>query len=295
MLQLPTPLQQIREDFIDDKNIKLFIKRDDLIHTLISGNKWRKLKYNIEAFKQSNKKYILTFGGAFSNHITATAATGKWLNIPTIGIIRGEELHKNSNVVLQEASQNGMQLYFVDRTIYRQKEININIFKNSINKNWNDVFVIEEGGANALAMKGCEEIVHEINIDFNFIYTASGTATTAFGLANACKNNQQVVAISALKGIDYIKSNLYHQVKNKNVLQFKQDIFGGYAKYNNTLIEFIKNFHQQHHILLDYIYTGKMMYQLYHDIKENSIPNNSTVVALHTGGIANANYLKLAY
>lgn len=293
MLQLPTPLQQLHEDFIDKKNIKLYIKRDDLIHPLIAGNKWRKLKYNIAQFKQLNKEYILTFGGAFSNHITATAATGNWLKIPTIGIIRGEELNENSNSVLQEAANNGMRLYFVDRMTYKNKEHDIDIFKNSIHEDWNDVHVIEEGGANTLAVKGCEEIVAEIDIPFDFIYTASGTATTAFGLANACKNQQQVIAISALKGIDYTKSNLYNQVLNKNALQFKEDIFGGYAKYNDTLIEFINNFHNVNNILLDYIYTGKMMYQLYQDIENDMIPNNTTVIALHTGGIANANYLNL--
>lgn len=284
MFQLPSPLQKIETELTRQFNIHLFIKRDDLIHPEISGNKWRKLKYNLEAANRENKDTILTFGGAYSNHITATAAAGKYLGLKTIGIIRREE-YQPLNKSLQFAKDCGMQLHYVNRTDYKS----FNIQHSSLNIDENKVFILPEGGANELAVKGCTEIVDEIEIDFDYICCACGTGTTIAGIASNLKPHQQAIGIAVLKhykisdeiiqkyGIQHSSFNIHHYA------------FNGYAKITPELIQFIKSFYDEHQILLDYVYSGKMMYGISDLIAKNYFPERSTIIAVHTGGVMNAN------
>lgn len=284
-LLLPSPLEKF--DVISKNNISLYIKRDDLIHKFISGNKWRKLKYNISELLQQNKHTLLTVGGAFSNHIMATAAAAKLHSINSIGIIRGEELDKNSNDNLVFASSQDMQLYFVDREIYSKRYDNnfVALICEKFNLDINDIYFVPEGGANELAKIGCKEIIDEIDIDFDYIICACGTGTTLAGLAQNLLPHQKAI------GVDVLKNN--HELDkmfadNSNIEIIHDYHFGGYAKKNDILLEFIHNFYAQYHIKLDYVYTAKMMYALYDLIQNNYFKPNSTIVALHTGGILNA-------
>ncbi len=287
MFQLPTPLQKIETELTQKFDIQLFIKRDDLIHPEISGNKWRKLKYNIAQAQLENKQTLLTFGGAFSNHITATAAAGKYLHFRTIGIIRGEK-YTPLNPSLQFAESCGMELFYVDRTAYKQKNIST-ILQQIPNYDANDIFVLPEGGATELAIKGCAEIVDEINIAFDFICCACGTGTTIAGIASNIKSTQQVIGFPVLK-----HANLQQEIEQK-ITDLKTNFtlidaaIGGYAKTTPQLVQFIKTFYHEHQILLDYVYTGKVMLRLFELIEQGYFPKKSTIVMVHTGGTMNAN------
>ncbi|MGB3757174.1 MAG: pyridoxal-phosphate dependent enzyme, partial [Rivularia sp. (in: cyanobacteria)] len=182
MLNQPSPLQLIQDELLTQRGIRLFVKRDDLIHPQVSGNKWRKLKYNLQAAKQQQQKRLLTFGGAYSNHIAATAAAGKMFGFETIGVIRGE-LIKPLNPTLHLAQQQGMQLVFVGRKEYRQeKELIATGLQDELGK----CYVIPEGGSNTLAVKGCAEIVAEVREQLDgvpdYFCVSSGTGGTAAGL-----------------------------------------------------------------------------------------------------------------
>jgi len=287
MFQLPSPLQKIENELTQKFKINLFLKRDDLIHPEISGNKWRKLKYNIEEAKKQNKDTILTFGGAYSNHITATAATGKYLGFKTIGIIRGEE-YQPLNKSLQFAKDCGMELIYLDRENYRNKNISdcrsmISDFDES------KTYILPEGGANDLAVKGCKEITDEIEIDFDYICCACGTGTTIAGITSNLKSHQKAIGIAVLKH-DKLEEEITEKFPNlKSEISILKSHFGGYAKTTPQLIQFIKDFYNEHQILLDYVYTGKMMYGIFDLISRNYFPEGSTIVAVHTGGIMNAN------
>ncbi|MDB5225813.1 MAG: 1-aminocyclopropane-carboxylate deaminase [Bacteroidota bacterium] len=283
---LPSPLQQIENELTRKFNIHLFIKRDDLIHPQISGNKWRKLKYNIEQARKENKNTMLTFGGAYSNHITAVAAAGKLLGFITVGIIRGEE-HAPLNKSLQFAKDCGMKLLYVDRETYRNKNYELQFTNYDLNKD--DIYLLPEGGANELGVKGCKEIVDEIYIDFDFICSACGTGTTLAGIVQNLKPHQTAVGIAILKHetlANEIVSKFGIQHSSFNIQHYP---FGGYAKTTPELIKFIKDFYDEQQIMLDYVYTGKMMYGIYDLISKNYFPENSTVVVVHTGGVVNAN------
>ncbi|MFN8283568.1 MAG: pyridoxal-phosphate dependent enzyme [Chitinophagales bacterium] len=284
MFQLPSPLQKIENEFTKQFNINLFIKRDDLIHPEISGNKWRKLKYNIEHAKQENKDTILTFGGAYSNHITATAAAGKFFDLKTIGIIRGEE-HQPLNKSLQFAKDCGMQLIYLDRENYRNKNIDslLTTYDSRL------TYILPEGGANELALRGCAEMVNEINTDFDFICCACGTGTTIAGIASNLQPHQKAIGIVVLKHDKLLNEIKEKFPKLKSEIIIHQYDFGGYAKTTPELIQFIKDFYNEHQILLDYVYTGKMMFGIFDLMAKNYFPENSTIIAVHTGGVMNAN------
>ncbi|MBK9327977.1 MAG: 1-aminocyclopropane-1-carboxylate deaminase/D-cysteine desulfhydrase [Sphingobacteriales bacterium] len=280
---LPTPLQPIHNDITRQFKVQLFMKRDDLIHPEISGNKWRKLKYNTEQARLENKATLLTFGGAYSNHITATAAAGRLLGFKTIGIIRGEE-YQPLNKSLQFAVDSGMQLYYINRAAYKDKQhIPFTLFPDL-----DSMYVIPEGGANALAVKGCAEIPEEIQMDFDYICCACGTGTTLAGMAGSLKSHQQAVGFPVLKNGAFLSD----EIKRLTTADFQLITdyhFGGYAKTTPQLIQFIKDFYAEHHILLDYVYTGKMMYGIMDLIAKNHFPPESVIVAVHTGGVMNAN------
>ncbi len=285
MFVLPTPLQPVQNHLTRANNIRLFLKRDDLIHPEISGNKWRKLKYNIAQAKLEHKSTLLTFGGAYSNHITATAAAGKLLGFRTIGIIRGEEYHP-LNKSLQFAVDAGMQLIYQSRTAYKNKET----IPAALFPNLDSIYVIPEGGANGLAVKGCAELVAEIHMDFDYICCACGTGTTLAGIAGHLKPHQQAIGFPVLKNGAFLSDEI-KRLTSADFQLMTDYHFGGYAKTTPELLQFIKDFYTEHQVLLDYVYTGKMMFGIMDLIAKGYFPPESTVIAVHTGGVMNANVL----
>jgi len=265
-------------------DVELFIKREDKIHTTISGNKYRKLKYNlIEAEKQGFKN-LLTFGGAYSNHIAAVASAGKKYGFNTIGVIRGEELGSkiNQNETLAFAIKCGMQLKFVSREAYKNKISEA--FIENLKNNFGEFYLIPEGGTNALAVKGCEEILIESDIDFDYVCCAVGTGGTISGLINCSQNSQQVLGFPSLKG-DFLKDDISKFTAKNNWKLVTDYHFGGYAKINLELISFINEFKQRFNIPLDPIYTGKMMFGVFDLIEKGYFPKGSKILAIHTGGL----------
>ncbi len=271
-----------------DTGISLFIKREDLLHPEIPGNKFRKLKYNFQAALEQKEQQILTFGGAFSNHISATAAAGKLAGIKTIGIIRGEELAHDLdktlafNSTLKFASSCGMKLHFISRTDYRKKE-NPG-FIEGLRRKFGKFYLIPEGGNNELAVKACEEILTKTDKDYKFICCPVGTGGTISGIINSSYEHQQILGFPALKG-DFLASEIQKNTRRNNWELILKYHFGGYAKMNQDLIEFINNFKLHHEIQLDPVYTGKMLYGVCDLIENNYFPENSRILAIHTGGI----------
>ena len=280
--------QKINLPILEEKKVELYIKREDLIHPFVSGNKFRKLKYNIQEAKHQNKKVLLTFGGAFSNHIVATAVAGNLSGFKTIGIIRGDELAKDlektlaTNSTLREAHKNGMTFEFVSRANYRDKSKEE--FINQLKEKLGDFYLIPEGGTNEFAIKGCEEILTEDDANFNYICCAVGTGGTISGLINASKKHQKIIGFPALKG-DFLIDEIKQFVKKRNWNLQTNYHFGGYAKYNEALIEFINNFKKETDVLLDPIYTGKMLFGILDLVDKHQFVENTKILAIHTGGI----------
>ncbi|SDU22360.1 1-aminocyclopropane-1-carboxylate deaminase [Polaribacter sp. Hel1_33_78] len=281
--------QQVFLPVLEEKKVELFIKREDLIHPYVSGNKFRKLKYNLQEAKKLKKKALFTYGGAFSNHIVATAVAGKIAGFKTFGIIRGDELGKKleqtleENATLREAHKNGMKFQFVSREQYRQK-LSFGFVEKMKNK-WGDFYVIPEGGTNCLAVDGCEEILNKEDSEFNYICSAVGTGGTISGLINASKKNQKIIGFPALKG-NFLSEEIKKYVgRKKNWSLQKAYHFGGYAKYDEELITFINNFTAETGILLDPIYTGKMLFGILDLVKKDTFSEGTKILAIHTGGI----------
>ena len=264
--------------------ITLHIKREDLIHPFISGNKFRKLKYNLLQAKAEGKTKLLTFGGAFSNHIAAVAFAGKENNLETIGIIRGEELESkiSENPTLTFAQNCGMKFEFVTREAYRTKTMLS--FIEELKEHHGDFYLVPEGGTNSLAVKGCEEIITPKDIDFTHICCAIGTGGTISGLINSAKDNQKIIGFPALKG-DFLSDDIRKFVTNSNWELQLDYHFGGYAKINEELIRFINDFYKQTNIPLDPIYTGKMMFGIVDLINKGYFPKGAKILAIHTGGL----------
>ncbi|CAM1346256.1 1-aminocyclopropane-1-carboxylate deaminase/D-cysteine desulfhydrase [Tenacibaculum crassostreae] len=289
-LEIPKPInQQIQLPVLKEKGIELWIKREDTIHSFVSGNKFRKLKYNIAAAKKENKDTLLTFGGAFSNHIAATAAAGKIAGFKTIGIIRGDELEKNleatlaQNTTLRHASENGMHFKFVSRETYRSKTSEE--FITQLQKEFGDFYLVPEGGTNSLAVKGCEEIITSEDEKFDYICCAVGTGGTISGLINSAENHQQIIGFPALKG-DFLTAEIQQFVKRNDNWRLQTEFhFDGYAKYTSELIRFINEFKEQTTVPLDPIYTGKMMFGIVKMIENNQFKSGSKILAIHTGGL----------
>lgn len=269
---------------IESTDISLYIKREDLLHPYISGNKYRKLKYNLAQAKKENKPTLLTFGGAFSNHILAVAAAGKEMGFQTIGVIRGEELQDKifENPTLQKAQDFGMVFEFVSRAVYRDK--NNTDFIKTLEDKFGDFYLLPEGGTNDLAIKGCEEILNPTDETFDYICCAVGTGGTISGIINCSKSSQQVLGFPALKG-DFLKEDICKFVQNQNWELVSEYHFGGYAKVTEELVLFINDFYQKYQIPLDPIYTGKMMYGVFDWIKKKKFPKDSKILLIHTGGL----------
>lgn len=268
----------------DNKEVELFLKREDEIHPFVSGNKYRKLKYNLLEAKKKGFKTLLTFGGAFSNHIAAVASAGNLLGFKTIGVIRGDELEDKvfDNETLSFAKQNGMQFKFVSRGDYRGKTSVV--FLTKLREEFHDFYLIPEGGTNALAIKGCEEILTEADGIFDYICCAVGTGGTISGLINGSKPSQQVLGFPSLKG-DFLQQDISKFVTNTNWDVITDYHFGGYAKINEALVAFINQFKSINSIPLDPVYTGKMMFGVFDLINKDYFKKGSKILAIHTGGL----------
>lgn len=255
-----------------------------MLHPFISGNKFRKLKYNTLQAKKENQETLLTFGGAFSNHILAVAAAGKEVGFKTIGIIRGEELYDKiaDNPTLKKAQDFGMVFEFVSRENYRKK--NSSEFINRLREQYGDFYLLPEGGTNELAIQGCEEILTEEDTEFDFICCAVGTGGTISGIINCSKPSQQVLGFPALKG-DFLTEDIRKFAKQDNWKLIADYHFEGYGKVTKELIIFINAFYLKYKIPLDPIYTGKMVFGVLDLIEKKWFPENSKILLIHTGGL----------
>jgi 1-aminocyclopropane-1-carboxylate deaminase len=292
--------------------ISLEIKREDLLHPFISGNKFRKLKYNLLQAKAEKQETVLTFGGAYSNHIAAVAYAGKEQGFKTIGVIRGDELGDKiaENPTLQFAQECGMEFEFVTRESYRFKTEPD--FIANLRQKFGSFYLVPEGGTNEYAIKGCEEILTEEDAKFDFVCCAVGTGGTISGIINSALPHQKVLGFPALKG-DFLKDEtpLIKFSSNLNgngvpddlrqITTFSEEIrkfatkknwelvtdyhFGGYGKVNEELIQFINQFYKQTQVPLDPVYTGKMVFGVIDLIQKNYFPDNSKILLIHTGGL----------
>ena len=263
----------------------MYVKRDELTHPEIMGNKWRKLKYNLEAAQNQGNKQLITMGGAFSNHIAATASAAKEFGFDAVGIIRGEELNEDSNATLQKAVADGMKLIFVSRTDYKEYRQNPSLLK----ERYSHSYFLPEGGTNHLAIRGCEEIIDEITHEFDLIACPIGTGGTFCGLVKSTKANQQVLGFSSLKGY-FIQEEVGEMLEKYGITNQNHEIytnyhFGGYGKTTEELIEFMNWFEENFQITLDPIYTGKCFFGVWDMVKRNKFEKNLRIVLLHTGGL----------
>ncbi len=269
---------------IQSSDYSLYIKREDLLHPYISGNKFRKLHYNLQKAKAENQTTLLTFGGAFSNHILAVAAAGKENGLKTIGVIRGEELRSKilENPTLKMAQEFGMVFEFVSREVYRSKQEAD--FIQTLQQRYGEFYLLPEGGTNDLAVQGCEEILVESDADFDFICCAVGTGGTISGIVNSSKVGQQVLGFPALKG-DFLTEDIRKFVNKSNWQLMTDYHFGGYAKVDELLIEFINDFYQKFQVPLDPVYTGKMAFGVLDLIEKKKFPKGSKILMIHCGGL----------
>lgn len=279
-------LQKIDLDIFKEKQLSVFVKRDDLIHPFISGNKYRKLFYGLKDFKNRNVQTLVTFGGAFSNHIHAFAFACHQNNIQSIGIIRGEELQNQPlNDTLSFAVQHGMKLVFVSRKEYKRR--NDQDYLEELKLKYN-AEIVPEGGSLDSATLGLIDMVNEINQQqhFDFICTPCGTGGTIAGIVAGLSPEQQCLGFLALKGIDNdIKQKISSQTKNENYTLISDFDFGGYAKYNQELIDFLKQLKKDTNIQFDQVYNGKMMFGLFKLIESDYFKPNTKICIIHTGGL----------
>lgn len=287
MIHFSVPLQQIDTEFIMSHNIRLFVYRLDQSHPHISGNKMFKLHYNLNDAKEKNKATILTFGGAFSNHIAATAAAAKESGIHAIGIIRGEG-YPELNATLKFARSCGMELHYVSRALYRDKKELYEYVEKEFGER--GYYLIPEGGANELGVLGCKEIIKNIPIDFDVICCPCGTGTTLSGMILSIKQHQHALGFQVLKARDYMHNEVLSWLEHFRSGQHNWSInedhhFGGYAKSTPELTEFIRQFEKENGIPLDPIYTGKMIFGLYDMIQKGEFKKGQTIIAVHTGGL----------
>ncbi len=286
--EINSPLIKIHDKVTEDHGVELYMKREDLIDEFISGNKYRKLKYNLLYAREKGHDTLLTFGGAYSNHIHASAYAGYSFGFKTIGIIRGEE-HVPLNPTLSDAEVFGMKLYYVERKQYRHR--NTPEFRDQILKRFGNVYLVPEGGSNALAVKGCTEIAREIPDYFNHICIANGTGGTIAGLIAGMEGKKQIWGFPILKGGEFLKPDIKRLINEYNGKKYSNwDLicdyhFGGYAKYNIELVYFVNSFFLKHKIPLDPIYTGKLMYGIFDKIKTGFFKRGDRILAIHTGGI----------
>ena len=284
-----TPVKEIYDDLFDRVGISVYVKHEELNHPTVSGNKWWKLKYNLERAKNLNYDTVLTFGGAYSNHVYATAAAASEYGFKSIGVIRGEET-RPLNSTLTFASACGMQLHYISREAYRIKKHAP--FLDELKNKWDHFYLIPEGGTNDLAVKGCAEFASEkLNFDFDYLCLPVGTGGTLAGMVAGLPESKSVIGFAVLKGGDFLKDDVRELVKKFSDREYSNwsiqtDYhFGGYARFTPKLMQFISRMEQQHHLRLDHVYTGKLMAGVYDLIEKSYFKRGSRVLILHTGGL----------
>jgi 1-aminocyclopropane-1-carboxylate deaminase len=282
--RLPSPLVELDDDRLTRSGVRLHLKRDDLIHDDLPGNKWRKLKYNLMTADELGHTRMLTFGGAFSNHIMATAAAGHHLGFETIGVIRGEE-HLPLNESLAYSVGHGMRLTYLDRDTYRHKT-DPDVL-NALITQFGPCYILPEGGSNGPALRGCAELVAEIGIDFDIICAASGTGGTLAGIAAGLRGEtQRALGFAVLKGGgQFLDDEVFRLQQEYGTITDNWTIdydfhFGGYAKRAPALDEFIADFRTRHDINLNWVYEAKMLYGLFTRVAEGRFPSNTTIVTV---------------
>jgi 1-aminocyclopropane-1-carboxylate deaminase len=289
----PPVIQQINSEIAANSDVSVYILRLDTMHHQINGNKWFKLKYNLVEAKERNLSTILTFGGAYSNHIYATAAAGKLFGFRTIGLIRGEE-NTPLNPTLQFATEQGMELVYIDRRTYKQRHTEE--LHNQLKQQFGQVFIIPEGSYNLNGMRGCIEILQTVT-GFNTICLACGTGTTLAGITLSLNPEQKVIGFPVLKDGDFLKEDINNLLTNYLNSGLPAPVnspahwelvsnyhFGGYAKVTKQLRLFCENFQEEYDIPLDYVYTGKMFYGVMDLIKKGFFKSESLLL-IHTGGL----------
>ena len=273
--------KEISLPLLDEKEVHLFIKRIDKIHPFVSGNKWFKLKYNLIEAKKKRHNTLLTFGGAYSNHIAATAFSAQEKGLKSIGIIRGEE-YLPLNPTLRFAIDNGMKLYYIIRSNYKEKT-SAN-FLEALKNQFGDFYLISEGGTNELAIQGAKEIL-DTNDTQDYICCPVGTGGTIAGIINASNNLQTVIGFPAIKGFKQLEKDINNWTNSTNYKFINDYVGNGYAKINKDLVAFINEFNALHNVPLDGIYTGKMMMGILDLVVKDYFPKGSSILAIHTGGL----------
>jgi 1-aminocyclopropane-1-carboxylate deaminase len=276
-----TPIQEIQDIVLERAGLRLLIKREDLNHPLVSGNKWWKLKHNLIEAAQKNFKSLVTYGGAYSNHIFATAAAASELGFKSIGIIRGEEVLP-LNPTLAFARSQGMELHYISREAYRTKS------RDYLEK-FDNFYLIPEGGSNILAVKGVREFASKLDVPYDYLCCAVGTGGTLSGLVEGVPPEKKIIGFPALKGAEFLIKEIKKLSRQSTVLTNWELMsayhFGGYAKSTPQLIEFIERFKTIHNVPLEFVYTGKMMFGIYSLISSGFFPRGTTILAIHTGGL----------
>ena len=285
---IQTPIVPIVDDLTTEKRVELFLKREDLTDPYISGNKYRKLKYNLIHARDRGYDTLLTFGGAYSNHIHAVAYAGFKFGFKTIGIIRGEETLP-LNATLKDAAYFGMKLHYVSRAEYRDKK-HENFIK-SLEQQYGNFYLVPEGGSNSFAVKGCSEILNEAEKKFDHICCACGTGGTIAGIITSLEGRSNVLGFPAMKNGDFLYADIqklideYNSSRYTNWKLMLDYHFGGYAKYDENLLLFINRFKQQHAIQLDPIYTGKLVYGVFDLLEHNFFKPGNKILIIHSGGL----------
>lgn len=285
-LNIPSSITKINSDFLDKNCIELFIKRDDTIHKIISGNKWRKLKYNFEYATKNRFKTVLSFGGTYSNHLHALSYLARKKGFNSVGVVRGPKNEK-LNPTLSFCKKNGMYLYYLDRVRYRSNKYDSSTILNLKNK-FGNFFLIPEGGNNLLGVKGCEEIVKEIDLDFDYFCSPVGTGCTAAGIIKTLNSDTFFLGFCPFQKIHEQKKNIndYCDIQEYNNWRlFSDSHFGGFTKINDILIKFIRQFNFDYNIQLDLIYMGKLFFHLFDLIEKGFFFRRTRICVLHTGGL----------
>jgi len=273
--------KEISLPVLKEKEVSLFIKRIDKIHPFVSGNKWFKLKYNLLEAKKQGYNTLLTFGGAYSNHISATAFAAQEKGLMSIGIIRGEE-HLPLNPTLRFAIDNGMKLHYISRSNYNKKTSTN--FLEALKNQFGDFYLIPEGGTNELAIQGTAEIL-DANDTQDYICCAVGTGGTIAGIINTSNDQQTVIGFPVIKGFEQLEKDINNWTNETNNKFINDYVGNGYAKINKDLVDFINEFNARHNIPLDTIYNGKMMMGILDLVDKDFFPKGSSILVIHTGGL----------
>ncbi len=285
-VRVPSPVGAVSDERLAARGVRLLLKRDDLIHPELPGNKWPKLKLNVAAAAAQGYGQLLTFGGAYSNHVRAMAAAGYYFGFDTVGVIRGEE-RLPLNHSLAYAVDRGMRLSYLDRATYRLKHTAEVIA--GLRKRWGDFYLIPEGGSNELAVRGCAEIPAEIDDGFDVICCPVGTGGTLAGIASGLRGGQRAVGFSMLKGgrfldgeVERLQRATFGKASGNWTIEYGFH-FGGYAKTRPELDAFIAEFEARHEVRLDWVYAAKMMYGIYSLADAGAFTDGTRIVAVVTG------------